>query len=180
MTRVMVAMSLDRLLPELVSRVSDRFHTPVNAHVIYFIASIPVIFLYNLFSYTNAEGDTTTWTSLTLGVTFACGYVFVATALAGALLPFRAKGVYEASPGSAYRIGGIPVVSIVGVLGFIAGSIFLWLFLTNEQLGLTSQLAYTIVGGILVFTLIWYIVTKIVRRNAGIDVAYAFKEIPPE
>jgi amino acid transporter len=179
MTRVMVAMSLDRLLPELVSRVSDRFHTPVNAHVIYFLASIPVILLYNLFSY--GEGDNvTTWTSLTLGVTFACGYVFVATALAGALLPFRAKGVYEASPGSAFRIGGIPVVTIVGILGFIAGSIFLWLFLTNDQLGLTSQLAYTVVGGILVFTLLWYIVTKIVRRNAGIDVAYAFKEIPPE
>ena len=180
MTRVMVAMSLDRLLPELVSRVSDRFHTPVNAHVIYFVASIPVIFLYNLFSYTNAAGDTTTWTSLTLGVTFACGYVFVATALAGALLPFRAKGVYEASPGAAYRIGGVPVVTIVGILGFIAGTIFLWLFLTNDQLGLTSQLAYVVVGGILVFTLIWYIATKFVRRSAGIDVAYAFKEIPPE
>ena len=72
------------------------------------------------------------------------------------------------------------MVTIVGVLGFIAGSIFLWLFLTNDQLGLTSQLAYTVVGGILVFALLWYIVTKIVRRNAGIDVAYAFKEIPPE
>ena len=111
-------------------------------------------------------GTTTTWTSLTLGVTFACGYVFVATALAGALLPFRAKGVYESSPGAAFKIGGIPVVTIVGVLGFIAGSIFLWLFLTNDQLGLTSQLAYTVVGGILVFSLLWYIVTKIVRRNA--------------
>ena len=33
MTRVMVAMSLDRLLPEWVSRVSDRLHTPVNAHL---------------------------------------------------------------------------------------------------------------------------------------------------
>ena len=33
MTRVMVAMSLDRLLPEWVSRVSDKFHTPVNAHI---------------------------------------------------------------------------------------------------------------------------------------------------
>ena len=36
MTRVMVAMSLDRLLPEWVSRVSDRLHTPVNAHLAYF------------------------------------------------------------------------------------------------------------------------------------------------
>ena len=48
MTRVMVAMSLDRLLPEWVSRVSDRLHTPVNAHLAYFLASIPVILVYNL------------------------------------------------------------------------------------------------------------------------------------
>ena len=48
MTRVIVAMSLDRLLPEWVSRVSDRLHTPVNAHLAYFLASIPVIFVYNL------------------------------------------------------------------------------------------------------------------------------------
>ena len=68
----------------------DRFHTPVNAHVIYFVASLPVIWLYNNFAYGEGDG-TTTWTSLTLGVTFACGYVFVVTALAGALLPFRAK-----------------------------------------------------------------------------------------
>ena len=48
MTRVMLAMSFDRLLPEWVSRVNDRLHTPVNAHVVYFLASIPVILLYNL------------------------------------------------------------------------------------------------------------------------------------
>jgi amino acid transporter len=180
MTRVMVAMSLDRVLPELVSRVSDRFHTPVNAHVIYFLASLPVIWLYNTFSYTGADDTTTTWTSLTLGVTFACGYVFVATSLAGALLPWRAKGVYEASPGAGYRLGNIPWVSVVGVLGFIAGTIFLILFLTNPQLGLTSQLAYTVVSAILIFAALWYIITKLVRRNAGINVEYAFKEVPPE
>ena len=45
MTRVMVAMSLDRLLPEWFSKVDEKRHTPVNAHLAYFLASIPVIFL---------------------------------------------------------------------------------------------------------------------------------------
>ncbi|MGH2463368.1 MAG: hypothetical protein ACRDFZ_07095, partial [Candidatus Limnocylindria bacterium] len=175
MTRVMVAMSFDRLLPEWISRVSERFRTPVNAHVVYFVASIPVIWLYNTFSY----GDTT-WTSLTLGVTFACGYVFVATALAGALLPFRARAAYEASPGAKYTLGGLPIVTVVGLLGTAAGVAFLYLFLTNEQLGLTSQLAYTVVGGVLLFSAAWYLIAKQLRRSRGIDVSYAFKEIPPE
>jgi basic amino acid/polyamine antiporter, APA family len=180
MTRVMVAMSLDRLLPEMVSRVSDRLRTPVNAHVIYFLASIPVIWLYNNFVLDSADGTQTTWTSLTLGVTFACGYVFVGTAVAGMLLPFRAKALYESSPGAAYKIAGIPAVSIVGALGALAGVWFLWTFLTSPELGLTSDLAYYVVGAILLFSLGWYLVTYFVRRSAGINVDYAFKEVPPE
>ena len=112
MTRVMVAMSLDRLLPEWVSRVSDRLHTPVNAHLAYFLASIPVILVYNLWGQ---------WTALTLGVTFACGYVFVVTALAGALMPYRAKALYDASPGAAYKLGNIPLVTIFGLIGAAVG-----------------------------------------------------------
>ncbi len=179
MTRVMVAMSFDRLLPEWVSRVSDRLHTPVNAHVVYFVASIPVILLYNYFAYGSGD-DTVSWASLTLGVTFACGYVFVITALAGALLPFRAKAAYEASPGAQYTIGGFPLVTVIGALGAAFGVVFLYLFLTNDQLGLTSQLAYTVVGGVLLFSAAWYLVAKAARRRSGIDVSFAFKEVPPE
>ncbi len=179
MTRVMVAMSLDRLLPEWFSRVSERFHTPVNAHVAYFVASIPVIILYNKFAY--GEGDDfVSWTSLTLGVTFACGYVFVATALAGALLPFRAKALYESSPGAAYRIGGYPLVTVVGIIGFVAGVLFELLFIFNDALGLTTTLARVVVLAILIVSAVWYVAVKMVRRSSGINVDYAFKEIPPE
>ena len=179
MTRVLLAMSFDRLLPEWVSRVSDRLRTPVNAHLVYFLAAIPVILLYNSFTYGEGDGAVS-WTSLTLGVTFACGYVFVATALAGALLPFRAKAAYEASPGAKYTIGGFPLVTVVGLVGAAAGVLFLYLFLTNEQLGLTSQLAYVIVVGILVFSVAWYLVAKALQKSRGIDVGYAFREVPPE
>ncbi len=78
-TRIMVAMSLDRLLPAWVSKVHERFHTPVNAHLVYFLLSIPIFALYS-FRY----GE---FILFTLGVTFGCGYVFAATALSGAFLP---------------------------------------------------------------------------------------------
>ncbi len=95
-TRIMVAMSLDRLLPAWVSKVHERFHTPVNAHLVYFLFSIPIFALYS-FKY----GE---FILFTLGVTFGCGYVFAATALSGAFLPNRAKALYDASPGSRYNI----------------------------------------------------------------------------
>jgi amino acid transporter len=171
MTRVMVAMSLDRLLPEWVSRVSDRLHTPVNAHLAYFLASIPVILVYNLWG---------SWTALTLGVTFACGYVFVITALAGALMPYRAKALYDASPGAAYKVGNVPLVTIFGLIGAIVGGVMVLMFMFYSALGLTSVLAYEVVFGILAVSIIWYFLDKMVQRSLGINVEFAFKEIPPE
>jgi APA family basic amino acid/polyamine antiporter len=170
-TRIMVAMSLDRLLPEMVSKVHERLHTPVNAHLIYFLFSIPVILVYNLY------GD---WAMLTLGVTFACGYVFVASSLAGAVLPFRAKELYEASPGAKYKIAGIPWVTILGGLGFVLGGAMVLSFMFVPELGLTSTLAYTVVFGIIAVSAIWYFLAKAAQKRRGINVDYAFKEIPPE
>jgi len=171
MTRVMVAMSLDRLLPEWVSKVDEKRHTPANAHWIYFIASIPVILLYNLYG---------TWVELTLGVTLACGYVFVVTCLAGALLPYRAKDVYESSPGAVYKVGNTPLVTILGIIGFVLGGGMLYLFMFSPQLGLTSKLAYSVLFGILGISAIWYYLAKGAQSSKGINVDYAFKEIPPE
>ena len=243
MTRVMVAMSLDRLLPEWVSKVNERYHTPVNAHVAYFLASIPVILAYNL-----VPG----WVGLTLGVTFGCGYVFIITCLAGALLPYRAKDVYEASPGSKYTVNGLVALlfTLLGVAAFIwtawilapqafASAILIWLvrlgaiaavvaflypmrnhimswlkgdkapwlsalgmigggfgmsmvvaFLLSPALGVLGNWnfadfpkglwAQIIAFGIIVLSAVWYVIVKNQQKTRGINVDFAFKEIPPE
>jgi len=170
-TRIMVGMSLDRLLPEWVSRVHEKLHTPVNAHLAYFLASIPIILVYNLWG---------PWYSLTLGVTFACGYVFAASSLAGAVLPYRAKEVYEASPGAKYKLGKIPWVTILGGVGFVFGSAMVLSYMFAPQLGLVSVLAYSVVFGIIAISAIWYFLAKQAQKARGINVDYAFKEIPPE
>ena len=99
MTRIMVGMSLDRTLPAWFSKVNPRFRSPVNAHVIYFLLGCVAIIGYNYW---------TQWYSMTLGVTFACGYVFTISCLAAALLPFRAKALYEASPGAQVHARRVP------------------------------------------------------------------------
>jgi amino acid transporter len=240
----MVAMSLDRVLPEWFSRVNERYHTPVNAHLAYFLASIPIIYAYN---------KVTGWVGLTLGVTFACGYVFIITCLAGALLPYRAKDVYEASPAAKYKVNGyvgilctvlgvaafiltawflapqafasstalmwlVRLGSIVAVMWFLypvrnhimewaSGKEMLWLsalgmlgggfgmamvvaFLLAPQLGILgnwdfsdlprSLWAQIIAFGIILICAVWYILAKRAQRSRGINVDYAFKEIPPE
>jgi amino acid transporter len=181
MTRVMVAMSLDRLLPEWFSRVDEKLRTPVNAHLAYFLASIPVILAYNL-----VPG----WIGLTLGVTFGCGYVFVVTCLAGALLPYRAKELYEASPGAKYKLGNLPLVTVLGVLGSMLGILMVLAFLFAPQLGVLGNWnfedfpsglwAQIIAFGIILVSAIWYVIVKSAQKSRGINVDFAFKEVPPE
>jgi amino acid transporter len=173
-TRIMVAQGLDGLLPDWFARVHPRWKTPVNAHVAYFIAAIPVIFGYSL------VGE---WVRWTLGVTFANGAVMVLSALAAALLPYRAKQVYEASPGARYMLGTVPLVTVLGALGFILGGFMVVSFLFVKDLGLAysaDSLPYLIVVGTALFGLLVYFVMRQVRAGAGLKVEYAFREIPPE
>jgi len=43
-----------------------------------------------------------------------------------------------------------------------------------------STWAQIIAFGIIVLSAVWYIITKNMQKSRGIDVNYAFKEIPPE
>ena len=88
----------------------------------------------------NYVGD---WaTKWALGVTFANGAVMTLSALAAALPPYRAKQVYEASPGAKYTLGSVPAVTVVGALGFVFGAFMVGSFLFREELGL----AYSVYG----------------------------------
>jgi amino acid transporter len=173
-TRIMVAQGLDGLLPDWFSRVHPRWKTPLNAHIAYFLAAIPVIWLYNK----NAN-----WFRWTLGVTFANGAVMMLSALAGALLPYRAKKLYEASPGAIYRLGNTPTVTVIGTIGFLTGLFMVGAFLFVKDLGLAftnDALPYWIVLGTAAFGLIVYWIMRTYRAGKGLKVEYAFAEIPPE
>ena len=174
-TRIMVAQGLDGLLPDWFARVHPRWKTPVNAHIAYFLAAIPVIWGYNKI------GE---WFRWTLGITFANGAVMTLSALAAALLPYRAAKVYEASPGVEYKLGNTPMVTVIGGLGFLLGAFMVGSFLFVDNLGLAASIngwfPYYIVLGTAVFGLLVYLVMRQVRAGAGLKVEYAFREIPPE
>jgi APA family basic amino acid/polyamine antiporter len=173
-TRIMVAMGLDGLLPDWFAKVHPRWKTPVNAHVAYFIGAIPVILGFNLVP---------EWTRWTLGVTFANGAVMTLSALAAALLPYRAAKLYEASPGAVYKVGNVPLVTIVGIAGFVFGALMVGAFLFRPELGLAytaDSLPYLIVLGTALLGIIVYAVMRQYRASQGLKVEYAFAEIPPE
>jgi len=95
-------------------------------------------------------------------------------------MPYRAKALYDASPGAAYKLGNIPLVTIFGLIGAAVGAIMVLMFMLYSALGLTSVLAYQVVFGVLAVSIIWYFLAKMIQRSRGINVDFAFKEIPPE
>ena len=172
MTRNMVAMALDRTLPEWISRVHPRMHTPVNAHIAYFIGSFFWIFAYNLVP---------VWKTWTLGVSFACGYVFVFSALSAALFPSRAPTIFQMSPG--FRYGN--TVVWVGTIGFVFCIAMVTSFIFVPNLGISfigpgGWKPAALVLGIILISYLWYIGSRAYHKKRGIEVELAYKEISPE
>ena len=168
MTRDIVAMSLDRTLPEWFSRVHPKYHAPVNAHLAYGIGGCIWILFYNYIP---------GWFDLTLGVTFACGYVFVLSCFSGVLFPYRAKAIYEASPAAKYG-KAIVYTGIIGTL-FCGAMVLAFIFHPGLRLFTTTP-AIIFNVGIIVIAAVIYLAMKSYHASRGTDVTLAFKEVPPE
>ncbi|MCX6069361.1 MAG: hypothetical protein NTU91_00630, partial [Chloroflexi bacterium] len=78
------------------------------------------------------------------------------------------------------KIGNVPWVTVLGLIGGVLASLMALAFLLAPQLGLVSKLAYTVVFGIIAFWAIYFFIAKRVQKSRGINVDYAFKEVPPE
>ena len=70
-------------------------------------------------------------------------------------MPYRAKALYGASPGAAYKVGSISMVTVFGLIGALVGGVMVLMFMFYSALGLTSVLAYQVVFGVLAVSIIW-------------------------
>ena len=89
-TRVIFAAALDRMLPEWVSKIEPRTRTPINALLLMVIPSIIISILYAW----NIVGFQT----IVLDATLVIAVTFLGTTLAGILLPWRQKEIFDGSP----------------------------------------------------------------------------------
>ncbi|MFX1578989.1 MAG: APC family permease [Promethearchaeota archaeon] len=173
-TRLFLAMGLDRLFPEWTTRVHKRWHTPVNAYIIFVVAAAFWTIAYN---YIPAVIDATLSTAA--AVTFA----FMVTCLAAMLFPYRqrSKPIYEKSAAARWSVGGIPVVAILGGIGFFVNLAVLVVYIFVPALGVASGYSLTAIVVVYIFWIVYYYFVRWYRMNKqGIDVELAFKQIPPE
>jgi amino acid transporter len=170
-TRYMLAWSLDRTVPRQAGEVSDRYHTPVKAILLCGITG--TVALIALVQWSNAS---------LLGALLAQILAFIVVSIAGIVFPFRLKAIWESGGGR--RIGGIPAVTLAGIGGVIAlgGLMLLFIFddTVNATFAVTRAISLRFMIGVVVVGAIWYVGAWFVNRNKGIDLALAYREIPPE
>ena len=170
-TRVAVAMSIDGVLPKIVSRVSPRTHTPVVAHLIFLIlGGFVYAYIYNM-----VPG----YTSLTLAVTAVATVMYIGTAVGGAVFPRTRPEVYRTSAIAKYKVGPIPLITICGVIAAGFSAWMLYWYLTEPWLGVNSQLSEIIMVAIFVIWVTYYFVRRWYLRRIGVDLDLAYKEVPP-
>ena len=172
-TRVIFASAFDRILPEGVSRVS-RNGVPYVALLLMLIPAIPISYFYAY----NSE-----FYSWTLTATFVIAVTFAGSAIAAAILPWRRRDVYNASPIARYNVAGIPLVTIAAVafLAILGFAIYEWM--TNSVYGIdwnTARNGFWYMAALYAVALLIYVVSRVVRRRQGIDMRVVHSEIPAE
>jgi basic amino acid/polyamine antiporter, APA family len=168
-TRAMFAWSFDRVMPDKLSEVHPKYNSPWVAVVVVAVVGELFLILYHLgvFQF--------------LTPALAYYFVFLLVALCGLAFPFlpRTRALLEGSPVD-WRVAGIPVMAICGVIGVAYFLIGLYFMLTNDLLFLNtpSQLVTTALQFIV--PLVIFFVVREYRRRQGLPIDAAFREIPPE
>ena len=170
-TRYMLAWSLDRAVPRQLGDVNDRYHTPVKSILLCGITG--TIALVALVQWSNAS---------LLGALLAQILAFIVVSIAGIVFPYRMKDVWESAGGR--RVLGVPAVTLAGIGGVVAlGGLmimFIWNDTVNATFAVTRALSLRFMIGVVVLGAIWYAVTWAINRSRGVDLALAYREIPPE
>jgi amino acid transporter len=182
-TRALLAWSLDGLLPARVSEVNEERHTPTVAIII-----VAILGWLSLFMYTVGIGG---FKINTLYGIFGWILSFILCAISAIVFPYRLRAVFDSSPVN-WRIGGIPLMSIIGVIATVALLYVEWIWWADpinglagtpavfEGLGIYPQIMFLLTGGVLVTGALWYIGAWFVQRSRGVRIERAFAEIPPE
>jgi amino acid transporter len=182
-TRVIFAAAFDRLLPETVASVEPRTRTPIWALVLMLVPGliISALYVYNVGGFA----------SLTLASTLVIAVTYLGSTVAAIVLPYTKKDLYEASPIAKYKVAGVPLITVCGVI-FAAFLIFLlyqWLLDPNALYGIGYSInpngykngtSLIYMGAMYLLAIIIYVAAKTVRKNQGVDVDLIYKEIPVE
>lgn len=170
-TRNVFAWSFDRLAPEWLTNVSDRFHTPVAATVFVAVV-IEILNLLNIFS--NLGG----WL---LSIIWVLGVAFVVVSFAAAWMPWHKPELHAQAAGwSRRRLLGIPVITLVATVSGVSWGFVVWAAFSTGFGGSLTLRPMLESSAVPILAIVWYIGVRLYRRSQGVNLTRMFQEIPPE
>jgi basic amino acid/polyamine antiporter, APA family len=171
-TRVMFAMSYDRMLPGFIAKVSRKWGAPIIAISICYVGMIIMGYLYFF----------TGFAKLTLNMPFMTSITFCASTVVGTLFPFmkRTKKIYEDSPISKYKLFGIPLITIAGSLGIAYFAVMFYLYISDSRYGTNDPLSAVYILGAVAVSAVIYLGYRAYRKKQGINTDLTYREIPSD
>ncbi len=171
-SRIIFAWSFDRLIPEFVSWIHPKLHSPVWAIlIITIIAEIGII---------DAALGGVMGAQLNFVFFAVCTQLVPVTAMT--LFPYLKPDLFEASSAMVRRkLGKVPLITIIGAITL---AYLLWMIIASFAFpavggrigaGTLGTLAGFVLSGIAVF----YIARAYRLRKEGIDIAWTFQSVPP-
>jgi amino acid transporter len=170
-SRLVLAQSFDRIWPSWFGHVNKR-GAPDNILILLTVmSSIAAVILTN---FPNLAG--------VLQLALMAQFIgFAASIVGGIVFPWKAKSLYESSPISKYKIAGFPAITVCGLAGLGMDLWAIYYYLTNPNYGIWpgTPLALAFGAALYIIPFAYYLAVKWYRRNQGIFIERAFKEVPP-
>ena len=173
-TRVIFAAAFDRVLPEWAANISAKRRVPYGSLILMIVPSLVVSAIW---AYQPSFQGIFLWATGVIAITF------LGTVVAAAILPWRRKDIFENSPISRFRIAGIPVITITGVVSaiFLVFMLAEWSFNSVYGTSFSLNSASPIYFGLTYLAaIVIYLVARTVRKRQGIDLSRIHREIPVE
>src|ERR1700682_3122999 len=172
--RVIFAAAFDRVLPEWAANISAKRRVPYGSLILMIVPSLVVSALWSF---------RPSFQVIFLAAPAVIAVTFLGTVIAAAIMPWRRKDIFENSPIARFKVAGIPVITITGVVS----AIFLGLMLVEWSLNTVYGTAFSTNLMPLVYFVITYgvalaiyVVARVVRKRQGIDLARLHQAIPVE
>ena len=175
LTRTLFAWSFDRLIPEWFAKVSTSRHAPINS-TIFIMASAEIILLLTTISPSAATLATIAVYGASAMMTITA---FLFVSIAAIVFPYRQKRIYEGSPISKLKVGGIPLMTIAGVFSTILMVLLNFFYYTIPEFGVLNPEVLSFVMGTIITAIIVYVLAWQIRKRQGIDLGLTYREVPP-
>jgi amino acid transporter len=173
-SRYLFAYSFDRIFPAKFGYVSGRFHVPIAGGLLCGVVAAVWLAVATL--------QPSVWLFFS-AASIAVYVVIEGMLLAAVVFPYRAKEWYNSTYLAKYKVGSVPLITIVGILGLIGNSYLIVMYVWPlASLGWGAWPISAVIMPIMYvfFGALYYVAKWYRKKYQGFDLGLAFKQLPPE